>query len=256
QDQFSALQLAEPDLYSLSNTSMITASPYKYEKHLNSLYAFAYLDYQGTYYLDITARNDWTSTLPSHSNSYFYPSLSFSALLNNTFNMPDWVTLAKLRLGAAQVGNDTGVYALLDTYQFRQPWDGNLAKGSGNSLSNFNLEPERITTYEVGADLRFFQNRLGLDLTYYDTRTKNQIIGIPLPASTSYSSRLINAGEIQNRGIEIMLNATPIKSDDGFQWDVALNWSKNESKVRELAHGITSITQSAPGENASIQARI
>ncbi|HUH47671.1 MAG TPA: TonB-dependent receptor, partial [Arenibacter sp.] len=256
QDQFTALQLSEPHLNSLVNTSMITSNPFKYKKHLNSLYAFAYLDYRGTYYLDITARNDWSSTLPAESNSYFYPSVSFSALLNNTFNMPDWVTLAKLRMGAAQVGNDTGVYSLVDTYEFRQPWDGILAKGSGNSLSNFNLKPERITTYEIGADLRFFQNRFGLDFTYYDTRSKNHIMGIPLPASTSYSSRIINAGEIQNRGVEIMLNASPIRMREGFQWDLTVNWSKNEGKVTQLAHGINSITQSAPGEDASIQARI
>lgn len=257
QSHVTAPQLSEPGIYTFANSAAnIVASSGQFEKSLNSLYAFAYLDYQGTYFLDLTARNDWSSTLPTENNSYFYPSVSFSALLNNTFNMPDWISLAKLRLGAAQVGNDTGVSTLADYYEFRQPWGNILAMASGSNLSKFNVKPESITTYEVGADLRFFQNRLNLDVTYYDTRSKNHIMGIPLPASTSYGSRVINAGEIQNTGIEIMLNTTPIKVENGFQWDVTLNWSKNEGKVRELAQGITSVTQSAPGENASIQARV
>ncbi|MFD2789868.1 SusC/RagA family TonB-linked outer membrane protein [Arenibacter sp. H213] len=252
-----APELSEPGLYAFENSaSNLVANSGKFEKSLNSLYAFAYLDFKSTYYLDITARNDWSSTLPSANNSYFYPSVSFSALLNNTIKMPDWVTLAKIRLGAAQVGNDTGVATLVDYYEFRRPWDGTLTMVSGGNLSKFNVKPESITTYEIGADIRFFQNRLSLDLTYYDTRSKNHIMGIPLPASTSYGSRVINAGEIQNKGTEIMLNATPIKIKDSFQWDLTLNWSNNEGKVLQLAEGITTITQTAPGEDASIQARI
>ncbi|MCK0136809.1 SusC/RagA family TonB-linked outer membrane protein [Arenibacter sp. S6351L] len=252
-----APELSEPGFYTFANSAAsLIANSWSFKKSLNSLYAFAYLDYKSTYFLDITARNDWSSTLPTENNSYFYPSLSFSALLNNTFTMPDWVSLAKIRLGAAQVGNDTGVATLIDVYAFQQPWGNLLTMASGSNLSKFNVKPESITTYEIGTDLRFFQDRLNLDFTYYDTRSKNHIMGIPLPASTSYNSRVINAGEIQNKGMEIMLNATPIISEDGFQWKLTLNWSKNEGKVKELAQGITSITQSAPGEDASIQARI
>jgi TonB-linked SusC/RagA family outer membrane protein len=252
-----APELLVPGVYTIANSAAnIVASSSSNEKAVNSLYAFAYLDYLGTYYLDFTARNDWSSTLPASNNSYFYPSMSFSALLNNTFKMPDWVTLAKLRLGIAQVGSDTGPYNLIDTFGFQQPWGDNYALVSGNSLKNNNLKPENVTTYEIGTDVRFFNNRLGLDLTYYDTRSKDQIIGIPLAASTSYTSRVINAGEIQNKGFEVMLNATPIQIGDVFKWDLILNWSKNEGKVIELADGITSITQSAPGEDASIQARV
>lgn len=252
-----APELLVPGVYTIANSAAdIVASSSSYEKAVNSLYAFAYLDYLGTYYLDFTARNDWSSTLPASNNSYFYPSMSFSALLNNTFKMPDWVSLTKLRLGVAQVGSDTGPYNLIDTFGFQQPWGDNYALVSGNSLKNNNLKPENVTTYEIGSDLRFFNNRLGLDITYYDTRSKDQIIGIPLAASTSYTSRVINAGEIQNKGIEVMLSATPVQIQDIFRWDLTLNWSKNEGKVIELADGISSITQSAPGEDASIQARV
>tara|TARA_R110002049_G_scaffold155414_1_gene320259 strand:- start:3248 stop:6838 length:3591 start_codon:yes stop_codon:yes gene_type:complete len=252
-----APELLVPGVYTIANSAAdIVASSSSYQKAVNSLYAFAYLDYLGTYYLDMTARNDWSSTLPASNNSYFYPSISFSALLNNTFKMADWVTLAKLRVGAAQVGSDTGPYNLIDTFGFQQPWGDNYALVSGNSLKNNNLKPENVTTYEIGADMRFFNNRVGIDLTYYDTRSKNQIIGIPLAASTSYNSRIINAGEIQNKGFEMMLDFTPIHIKDVFKWDLTLNWSTNEGKVVELADGITSITQSAPGEDASIQARV
>ncbi len=252
-----APELLVPDVYSLSNSaSDVVINASNSEKAINSFYAFAQFDYLSTFYLDVTARNDWSSTLPAENNSYFYPSVSFSALLDKALSMPDWVTLAKLRLGAAQVGSDTEPYNLFDTFNFQQPWGSSYALASGSSLKNNNLKPESITTYEIGTDLRFFNNRIGLDFTYYNTRSENQIISIPLAASTSYAGRIINAGEIQNRGFEVMLNMTPLQIEDGLKWDVSLNFSKNEGEVIELAEGITSITQSAPGEDASIQARV
>src|SRR5690606_397639 len=212
----------------------------------------------GTYYLDLTARNDWSSTLPLNNNSYFYPSVSFSALLDKMVLMPSWVSMAKLRLGAAQVGGDTGPYNLIDTFYCQQAWGDDYALASGSDLKNNNLKPESVTTYEVGTDLRFFNNRLALDFTYYDTRSKNQILQIPLAESTSYSSRIINAGEIRNSGFEVMLNATPLALPNGFKWDIALNWSTNKGEVLELTDGLEQggIVQSAPGEDASIQARV
>ena len=252
-----APELLVPGIYAITNSAaeIVTASNTTKVK-INSVYAFAQLDYKSTYYLDFTARNDWSSTLPVNHNSYFYPSVSFSVLTNQIFDMPKWVTQAKLRLGAAQVGNDTEAYNLYNTFTFDQPWDDNYTLSSSSTLKNNNLKPESITTYEIGTDIRLMNNRIGLDFTYYDTRSKNQIIDIPLTSSTSYSSRVINAGEIQNKGIEVMFNAVPIQKDDGFKWSLTLNYSKNTGKVIELASGITSITQSAPGEDASIQARV
>src|SRR5690606_33462206 len=141
---------------------------------------------------------------------------------------------------------------------FQQAWGDDYALASGSDLKNNNLKPESVTTYEVGTDLRFFNNRLALDFTYYDTRSKNQILQIPLAESTSYSSRIINAGEIRNSGFEVMLNATPLALPNGFKWDIALNWSTNKGEVLELTDGLEQggIVQSAPGEDASIQARV
>ncbi len=252
-----APELLVPGIYTITNSAAeIVTSSFSSEEKINSLYAFAQLDYKSTYYLDLTTRNDWSSTLPVNHNSYFYPSASFSVLTNQVFEMPEWVTQAKIRLGIAQVGNDTGAYNLYNTFNFSQPWGDDYTLSSSSVLKNNNLKPESITTYEIGTDIRLMKSRLGLDLTFYDTRSKNQIIDIPLTSSTSYSSRVINAGEIQNKGFEVMLNAVPIQKDNGFQWSITLNYSKNTGKVIELASDITSITQSAPGEDASIQARI
>ena len=252
-----APELLVPGIYTITNSAaeIVTAS-HSSDVKINSLYAFAQLDYKNTYYLDLTARNDWSSTLPVDHNSYFYPSVSFSVLTNQVVEMPEWVTQGKIRMGAAQVGNDTQAYNLYNTFNFAQPWGDDYSLYSSSSLKNNNLKPESITTYEIGTDIRLFKNRIGLDFTYYDTRSKNQIIDIPLTSSTSYDSRVINAGEIQNKGIEVMLNAVPVQKENSFEWAITLNYSKNTGKVIELASGITSITQSAPGEDASIQARV
>lgn len=252
-----APQLLIPGIYTVTNTAAeIQARSNSTKMKVNSLYAFAQLDYKSTYYMDITARNDWSSTLPSDNNSFFYPSVSFSTIIDQIIAMPDWVTQAKLRFGVAQVGNGTGAYNLYNTFGFAGSWGSNYSLASGADLKNNNLKPESITTYEVGGDIRLFNNKIGLDFTFYDTRSKDQIIGIPLTSSTSYNSRTINAGEIQNKGFELMLNATPVQSASGFKWDVMVNFSTNDSKILELAPGIGSITQSAEGEDASIQARV
>jgi len=252
-----APELLIPGIYTLTNNaSQLERSSWDSKMRVNSLYVFSQMDYKSTYYLDITARNDWSSTLPINNNSIFYPSVSFSALTNQIVKMPEWVDIAKVRLGLAQVGNGTGPYNLYSTLNFGTPWGDNNILYTDNTLKNNNLKPEITFTYEVGTDIKLFKNRLGIDFTYYDTRSKNQIISVPLTSSTSYSSRIINAGEIQNYGFEIMLNAVPIKLSNGFQWNLALNYSLNRGKVLELADGIPAIVQSAPGEEAQIIARV
>lgn len=252
-----APELLIPGIYTLTNNAaQLGRSSYDSKMRVNSLYVFSQMDYKSTYYMDITARNDWSSTLPINNNSFFYPSVSLSALTNQIVKMPQWVDQAKIRLGLAQVGNGTGPYSLYSTLNFGTPWGDNNIMYTDNVLKNNNLKPEITFTYEVGTDIKLFKNRLGIDFTYYDTRSRNQIISIPLTSSTSYSSRIINAGEIQNYGFEIMLNAVPIKLANGFQWNIALNYSLNRGKVNELADGITAIVQSAPGEEAQIIAKV
>ena len=251
-----APELLIPSVYSIKNSaSNIQATSSNSKKRINSIYAFSQLDYKNRLYLDITLRNDWSSTLPSNNNSYFYPSVSFSSLIDQIIKMPDWVNQAKLRLGIAQVGNDTDPYQIKNTYSYYTPsWGDYYSLESGDVLKNSNLKPEIVKTYEIGTDIRLFNNRIGLDFTYYDIRSKNQIIELPLTSSTSYSSRMINAGEIQNKGIEIMLNVVPVQLENSFRWGLTFNFSRNIGKVLELTEGVSSIVQSAPGEEAALEA--
>ncbi len=252
-----APQLNFPGIYNLENyASPLQISENMYKKRVNSLYGLAQFDYNNYLFLDITGRNDWSSTLPAANNSYFYPAVSMSALLDQILKLPDFVTLAKLRLGVAQVGNDTNPYSLSNTFGFEQPWGQELAVTESSGLKNPQLKPESVTTYEAGFNLRFLQDRLGIDFTYYDIRTRDQIIPIPITETSGYTSRIINAGEIKNQGIEIILNATPVKLSNGFRWDLTLNYAKNNNKVVELAEGITSVVVSSPGEEATIEARV
>ncbi len=252
-----APELNFPGIYSLSNfASPLQVSESVFEKRINSLYGLLQLDYNNMLFLDITGRNDWSSTLPDGNNSYFYPSVSASALINQIFNLPEAVSLAKLRLGLAQVGNDTGPYNLLNTFGFQNPWGSELAVSESSGLKNPQLKPESVSTYEIGLDLRFLDNRIGVDATYYFISTKDQIIPIPITETSGYTSRIINAGEITNSGIELMINATPIQLDNGFRWDVSINYAKNTNEVIELAEDIDAIVISSPGEEATVEARV
>lgn len=244
-----------PGLYTISNSaSAVQVSSNTSEKRINSLYAFTQFDYKSTLYLDMTFRNDWSSTLPSDNNSYFYPSVSFSALMDQVFELPEWVTQAKVRVGVAGVGNDTNPYSLRSTYGFVTPvWGEEFSLATGSGLPNAALKPEKVSTYEIGTDIRLFDNRLGFDFTYYDIRSKNQIIGLPLTSSTGYSSRTINAGEIQNKGFELMMTVVPVRTN-AFNWDVTVNFSTNKGKVLELAPGVDEIIQAAQAEDVATKA--
>ncbi len=251
-----APQLLVPGIYSLSNSATeLVATSWTGEKVIQSLYAFAQLDYKKTVFMELTGRNDWSSTLPLDNNSYFYPSASLSVLANEMIRLPNWLTMAKLRVGVAGVGGDTAPYSLTTPLNFGLPWDNNYALSINSTLGNNTLEPEKKFSYEIGTDIRFFNNRLKFDFAYYDTRTKNQIMSIELPTSTSYTGKIINAGEIQNRGIELMVHARPVETAGGFSWDIYFNYAKNISKVLELDGESDILVQTAPGEDASIQAR-
>ncbi|MBT30950.1 MAG: SusC/RagA family protein [Thalassobius sp.] len=252
-----APELLIPGIYNLGNTAAdLTISSSRSSRRINSLYALARFDYKNTVFLDVTGRNDWSSTLPSGNNSYFYPAVSLSTIINEMVTLPDFVTLIKLRGGWAQVGNDTGPYQLYNSYSYQTPWGDDLALAENSSLKNPQLKPELTTTYEVGAELKFFDSRLGFDLTYYDIRSKDQILQVPLAETTGYSSRVINAGEIKNQGVEIVVNATPIKLQNSFRWDLTLNFARNISEVVELTEGIDAVVQTSPGEEATVEARV
>jgi TonB-linked SusC/RagA family outer membrane protein len=202
------------------------------ERQIESVFGGVTLGWKSWLYLDLTGRNDWSSTLPPDKNSYFYPSASlslvFSEWLKNSF-----LNFGKLRFGWAKVGNDAPPYILGTTYTPVDNFGSNPVYTVPNTLNNADLVPEETESFEVGADLRFFQSRFGVDFTYYNARTFNQIIPLGTTPTTGYTRQFINAGEIKNTGFEVSLNIVPIRSRN-FTWDLTFNVGKNENEVVEL----------------------
>lgn len=232
----SAPQLTTPGIYSLNNSRVaLDYYSFRSEKRINSLYSFAQVGFKDYLFLELTARNDWSSTLPSNNWSYFYPSASVSAIISDMFNVTSGpLSFAKVRVGVAAVGNDTDPYQLISTFTALTPAQGLPTYTESDVIQNINLKPEQSRSIEGGLELKFLGNRVGLDITYYQTRSENQILNVPLSLTTAYRSRIINAGLIENKGIEAMLNLIPIQSDNGFQWSIDVNFSRNRSKVLEL----------------------
>ncbi|MDN5200726.1 SusC/RagA family TonB-linked outer membrane protein [Fulvivirgaceae bacterium BMA10] len=213
-------------------------------KKIHSLFGFGQISYKEFLFLDLTARQDWSSTLPSDNNSYFYPSVSSSFVLTEAFNIDsDVLTFAKLRTSWAQVGGDTDPFRLNFTYSLtgRQHLGQALGAISGTVLPNPNLKPERTNSYEIGTDIRLFNDKIGLDLTYYNQVTNDLIMALPVPEVSGYQSAVVNAGELRNKGLEILLNATPINTN-GFSWDISLNYARNKNTISSLHEDIKAIT--------------
>jgi TonB-linked SusC/RagA family outer membrane protein len=228
--------LAVPNLFNLSNSiSGQLVDDYKERRRVIGAFGNVSLGFGGMWYVDLTARNDWSSTLPAGSNSYFYPSVSTSLVLSElpAFREMKWLSFAKVRGNWAQVGNDAPVYVLESTYTANQPFGSYGNVGFTNSKKEPNLKPEITTSQEVGLDLRLFKNRVRIDFALYDKISKNQIIPLTVSPSTGYTSKYINAGRLQNQGAELLLGLTPVKTQN-FTWDVTVNWSKNTNKVLEL----------------------
>ncbi|MDR7131814.1 TonB-linked SusC/RagA family outer membrane protein [Algoriphagus sp. 4150] len=251
-----APQLLIPGIYNFTNTAVnLEVSHFTTELRNNSLYGFGQIGYKNILFLDVTGRNDWSSTLPAFSRSYFYPSVTLGAVISDMVQMPNFISFLKARLAYAEVGNDTDPYSLYNVYVSQTAWGNDQTKSDSNTLSNAELKPERTGAYEAGLDVRFFEGRLGLDFTYFDNRTRNQIIPIELDIATGYAAKMINAGEIQNKGIEIMMSANPIRTSAGFNWNLMANFTRNRGKVLELTKDLD--TYSLTGRNgADIQARV
>ncbi len=248
--------LSVPGVYSLENASLVQYDDYFQKEKINSILASASLGYKSMLYLDLTARNDWSSTLPTGDNSYLYPSVSASFVFSELLGNNKILSFGKIRGGWAEVGNDTDPYRTNVTYGAGQSFDGNPIYTVPNSLNNPILKPERTQSWEIGTQLNFLSNRVGLDFTYYDQVSKDQIIAVATSATTGFSSQLINAGKIRNKGIELSLNATPVKlKNDMFTWDVGFNFAKNTSKVEELVEGLDNI-QIGSLWGASVNARV
>ena len=197
---------------------------------VQSVYGTSTLSFKDYLYLDITARNDWSSALPKANQSYFYPSVGLTAIITDMLDFPSWISYGKLRTTYAKAGFGGQQY-LTDNY-FSVGAGGAINTPSVRSLGNY--QPEITTSFEAGLDWRFFTNRIGLDVTYYRSNTENQLIALAVPNATLFSSQYINAGLIRNSGVEVMLSGAPVRNQS-FSWDIMANFSKNVNKVVELS---------------------
>jgi TonB-linked SusC/RagA family outer membrane protein len=236
-----------PNYYSLNNATSTIINPTTgiYKKQLSSVYGSISYGWKGTVYLDGTFRNDWSSTLPVEHNSYFYPSVTSSVILSELPGLrnSNWLSFAKLRLGWAQVGNDTDPYQLYKVYEAVSSINGRSAYTLPNQLNNINLKPEITSSLETGLQLQFFKDLINLDFTYYNNSSRNQIISLPTSAAFGYSSMLINAGEINNRGFEVILGINPVKSRN-WDWNTTFNFSRNINKIIELSDAVNKLNLS------------
>jgi hypothetical protein len=232
-----------PFVYTVQNikNDALNYSNSRYERAINSIYAMANLGYKDLIYLDLTGRNDWSSTLPSENRSYFYPAASLSVMINNLVDMGSKVNLLKIRGGIAQVGNDTDPYSLYPTYSDAGQWGDAIRLSKPGSLLNPNLLPEQATSYEIGLDFRGFNNRLRFEGTYYKNDNKNQILGVPLAVSSGFGNIKVNAGLLRSIGWELALGYTPVKTSD-WTWDLNLNFTTNDTYLLELTEGVDFVT--------------
>lgn len=235
-----ASQLVLPGLFTISNgvPGTVSYSSSWAEKAVNSVYGSVSMGYQDMIYLDLTARNDWSSTLPKDNRSYFYPSASLSLLVNEMLQLPSWIDLAKLRSGYAQVGNDVGTYSLAQYYATAGDWGEAKRMYMPGTLKNPELKPEIATSKEIGLDLSFFKNRINLDATYYVVDNKNQVLSISTPNESGATAKQINAGLVRGRGWDISINTNLVRKND-FSADLGLTLTRNRTKIVELAEGIS-----------------
>jgi TonB-linked SusC/RagA family outer membrane protein len=230
--------LAQPGIFSLNNAaSPIEVFQFESKKRINSLFGIAKFGYKDYLFVDITGRNDWSSALATpfsvDGTSFFYPSVSTSFILSNFTKLPENISFAKLRASVAQVGNDTNPYQTSAAFVSQTTFNGQPTFSNQDFIPNTNLKPEITTSYELGADVRFFKDRLNIDFTYYNATTKDQIISLPIPVSSGYKQQVINGGKVNTTGVEIILGGTPIKNDT-FTWNTTFNFATNKSIIKEL----------------------
>ena len=248
--------LIVPNLYAVSN-SKVPATTTLSERHsvLQSVFGTANFGFKNFLFLDFTGRNDWSSTLPLDNNSYFYPSTSLSLILTDALGIKsDVFSFIKLRGSYAEVGGTADAYALLGTYSSAQPFNSQASLGYTATIPPLGLKPQRKKSTEAGIEMKFFKNRFGFDAGFYKENTINQIMNIAISRTTGFSSKTINAGNLQNMGVEITLNASPVQRPN-FSWDVFVNWSKNENKVVELYGDMKYLLLYQASWNAQVHAR-
>ena len=241
----SAGELLVPNLFSLNNgINKPTVTSELTRRKMNSLYGSLQLNWDGYLFLDVTARNDWSSTMSKANRSYFYPSVSLSGVISDMVpklggQMPEWFTFAKVRASYAEVGNDLDPYQLYNNFTVGKDENGNTTAAPGNVLFDSTVRSELIKSWEAGFDVRFFNNRLGLDAAWYKTNATRQLLNLPMDPFSGYSSRKVNAGNIQNEGIEISLNGAILDNPKGLSWNSTAQFSLNRNKIIDLYPGVT-----------------
>lgn len=251
-DSGSGKGLTYPNVFTIGNfaeTNDISQSVYNRE--VQSIFTSVNLGYKGMLYLDVTGRNDWSSTLVNtNSNSFFYPSFGLTGVLSELFKLPESVTFAKLRASYAIVGKDIPVYATIPLNSIPNG-QNNFSKPTYGVIEGEALEPEKQNSFEIGTQWRFVDNRLGFDFTYYNTKTTNQIFFIAAePNVQGYVQNIVNAGEIKNSGIELTIDAKPIVKEN-FTWETSLNFASNKNQVISVHHSLQNgeAIITAPGVN-------
>jgi TonB-linked SusC/RagA family outer membrane protein len=254
-------KLVAPGVYNMSNAATIyTPTQYDERRQINSLYGttqFAWNDY---FFVDVTGRNDWSSTLPKGKNSYFYPSVSsslvFTDLVPGLKNAG--LSYGKLRAAWTRVGSDANPYLLALTYASGDAYFGNPRFAVPNTVTNPELKPEQTQAWEVGTEMSWFDGRAGLDVTYYQKRTTDQILTASVAPSTGFTAAAVNAGALSNKGIEVQLTGTPVKANkaDGFNWDVTANYAQNKNRLESLYGTSNTYLIGSKFFNVSIEARV
>lgn len=244
--------LAIPGIY---NSQNINVTPILrnniFEKRINSLYAFSNIVYKNYLFLELSIRNDWSSTLPKNNNSYFYPAASVSFILTDRFNLPSSIDFLKIRFNIAQVGKDTDPYNLAKAYDF-----GTLSGTLTNppQLPNADLKPEKTTSTEFGFETFLFKKRISFDATYYTSISRDQILNVGISGANGFNSIVTNAGEIKNSGIEISLGIVPIKTEN-IEWRIHSNFSKNKSEVKSLIGDLDTFIIAQGPDGITVEAR-
>lgn len=238
-------ELVVPNLFSLNNgVNSPGVSQGSTERRTNSIYGTFQINYDGYLFVDFTGRNDWSSTLSKENRSFFYPSVSTSFVFTDMFtkqgvDLPGWLTFGKIRASYATVGNDLPPYQLYNSYFIGNDANGNTTAGTNNTLFNPDLRSELIKSKEIGFEGRFFKNRLGLDVAWYKSNATNQLIPLPLDPLSGYSAKMVNAGDVQNTGVELSVSGKILHNPDGLNWDASINYSTNKNTIESLAADVT-----------------
>jgi TonB-linked SusC/RagA family outer membrane protein len=240
--------------YSLGNAKFLTGNTYEEDYRLMGIFGELSLNYKDFLYLTLTGRNDITSSLVQPNNSFFYPSASLSYIFSDHVKLPEVISNAKFKFSYAQIGKDAGAYSTSRGFaNYTGLPTGYTGFTRPNLLGDPNLKPEFTDTYEGGFNVKFFNGRVGIDATYYHSLSKDQIINVPISSTTGYVTAAVNAGTMRNKGIELTLTGTPVKTDN-FTWETTLNYSANRNKIISLRSDLSEIN--AASEHGYLNARV